>query len=75
MLSTRRVRLGSEELVIAKLSAAELEGIIIRVSHFEELGKFYMQFLTSNLSFSESFPRNVPAFADLTGYICWSVSI
>lgn len=68
--STRRVRLGPEELVIAKLNAAELEGIIIRVRHFEELGKFYMQFLTSNLPFSESFTRNVPAFTDLTGYIC-----
>lgn len=75
MLSTRRVRLGSEELVIAKPSATELEGIIIRVNHFEELGIFYMQFLTLNLPFSKVFTGNILAFADLAGYIYWSVSV
>lgn len=51
--STRGLRLGSEELVNAKLRAAELEGMTIRVNHFEALGKFYMQFLTLNLPFSQ----------------------
>lgn len=75
MLNTRRVRLGSEELVIVKLKAVELEGIIIKVSHFEELGKFYMQFLTSNLPFSESFTRNVPAFDCVYLLVCDNLRI
>ena len=62
-------------MVIAKLNAAELEGIIIRVNHFEKLGILCMQFLTSNLPFSEEFTGNILAFTDLAGYIYWSVSV